>query len=183
MEEKFNNFQQEIQQLNEKAEKVQIENWTNMKMKDIVFDSNINKWKVDESEFDKLITNKQNLIFLIESHNNIKFGGFISSKIDKIDKWISDENSFLFTFKDNKPMKFDVKKDFRKNQVFYLFQKSDNWLFQIGHDIYICKQNEKSTIYQNEHSSFDYQGIEEVLIGRTGGWCFSPKRIMVFQMK
>ena len=152
-------------------------------MKDIVFDSNIHKWKEDESEFDSLILNKQNLLFLIETDENIKFGGFISSKIYKY-YFISDENSFLFTFKDNKPMKFDIKKDM-KNYVFLLLKKSDDRLFLIGYDdIYIRKQNIKSTIFQNEDlSSFDYQGIDKALIGKTGFWCFSPKRIMVFQME
>ena len=52
-------------------------------------------------------------------------------------------------------------------------------------DILIYKQNRKSSIYQNEYSPFDYQGIENALIGKTG-WPesrFSTKRIMVFQMK
>ena len=133
----------------------------------------------------KKIKNKQNLLFLIEFENiNIKFGGFISSKIDKFyPSSISDENAFIFTFKDNKPMKFNIKKD-KKDKAFYLCHKSDslNRLFEIGNDdIRIYKQNIKSSIYQNENSAFNYQGIENALIGKTGG--FSPKRIMVFQME
>ena len=48
-----------------KEQKVQIEDWTNLKMKDIVFDSNIHNWNKETSEFDSLILNKQNLIFFI----------------------------------------------------------------------------------------------------------------------
>ena len=151
-----------------------------LKMKDVVFDSNIHKWKEDESEFDQLILNKQNLIFLIESHNDIKFGVFISSKINKD---ISDENAFIFTFKDNKPMKFDIKKN-KKDFAFLLKDKSDDSLFDIGnYDIYINKQNIKSSIRQEDRSSFDYKGIENALIGREGFWCFTAKRVMVIQMK
>ena len=131
-------------------------------MKEIVFDSNIHNWKKDESEFDDLILNKQNLLFLIETDDNIKFGGFISSKIDGYYNYISDENAFVFTFKDNNPMKFDIEKD-KKDQAFFLY--------------------EKSSIYQNKYSSFDYQGVENALTGRTGISCFSPKRILVIQMK
>ena len=164
-----------------KEQKVQIENWTNLKMKDIVFDSNIHNWEEYESEFNDLILNKQNLIFLIEIEHNIKFGGFISSKIDKY-HWISDENAFLFTFKDNNPMKFDIEKD-DEDTAFYLCEKSHGYLFEIGYlDIDIFKQNYKSTIYQDDNSSsFDYQGNEKALIGKTGG--FSPKRILVIQIK
>ena len=41
-------------------------------MKDVVFDSNIHNWKVWESEFDDLILNKQNLLFLILQGTNIE---------------------------------------------------------------------------------------------------------------
>ena len=78
-------------------------------------------------------------------------------------------------------MKFKIK----KNEAFYLYNKS-NWnLFQIGFaDIYIHKQNRKSFVYQNDRSSFDYQGIENALIGKTGyNSLFEPKRILVIQMK
>ena len=97
----------------------QIEKWTKLKMKEIIFDSKIHNWKEDESNFDSKILNKSNLLFLID-FEGIKFGGFISSKIDKIDEWIKDDHAFIFTFKDNKPMKFDIKKD-KKDKVFYLY--------------------------------------------------------------
>ena len=156
-------------------------------MKDIIFDSNVHKWKEYESEFDDLILNKQNLLFLIETDDNIKFGGFISSKIDKIKKTISDSNAFLFTFEDNKPMKFDILKD-KKNCAFGLWNKSSDGLFDIGNqDILIYKQNwVESSIYQEDRSSFDYQGIENALIGKTVydiSMSFEPNRILVIQMK
>ena len=95
-------------------------------MKEVAFDSNIHNWKEDESEFYYLILNKQNLIFLIETDDNIKFGGFISSKIDKYypPYFVYDEKAFVFTFKDNKPMKFNIKKDWRKDHAFYLYKKT-----------------------------------------------------------
>ena len=94
----------------------------------------INNWKVDESQFDLKIMNKSNLLFLIESDDGIKFGGFISSKIEKIWKYpdyksISDNKAFIFTFKYNKPMKFDIKKDWKKDKAFFLCDKSYDVLF------------------------------------------------------
>ena len=130
------------------SEIIQIEKWTNMKVSEIVFDSKKHNWKEDKSVFDQLILNKQNLIFLIETEDNIKFGGFISSKIDKIRKFISDENAYVFTFKDNNPMKFDINK-YRKYDAFYLFNKLNYCLFEIGYeDIFIFKHNQKSNIFQ-----------------------------------
>ena len=160
-------------------------------MKEIIFDSNIHKWKYKESKFDSFILNKENLLFLIETNDKIKFGGFVSSKIDKIvhnddnkiENYISDSNSFIFTFKDNKPMKFDIKKD-NKYYSFRLYNEFSNRLFGIGYnDIVICKQYKKSTIYQFEYSSYDYQGIEKAVIGKIGYQIFSPKRILVIQMR
>ena len=140
-----------------------------------------------ESEFDKIIINKQNIIILIENEEGIKIGGFISTQIDKITnygdnkKWISDEKSFLFTFKDNKSMKYDIKKD-KQDKAFCLYDKSHLNLFSIGNnDIVIEKIMDNTRIYQNERSSFDYEGKENALIGKTGD--FSTKRIIVIQMK
>ena len=72
----------------------------------------------------------------------------------------------------------------KKDEAFGLYDKSYYGLFIIGeYDIIIFKQNNKSSIYQNEYtSSFDYQGIEEALIGRTGWDCLTTKRILVIQM-
>ena len=65
-----------------------------------------------------------------------------------------------------------------------MITKLHSCLFDIGlNDIDIRKQNYTSDIYQDENSSFDYKGIENALIGRTGWECFTPKRILVIQMK
>ena len=102
------------------VERYKIEKWCNLIMDSIIFDLDIHNWKQNESEFDKLISNKRNLLFLIESDDGIKFGVFISSQI-YVGKWISDENAFVFTFKDNKPMKFDIKKNVNEKKSIILF--------------------------------------------------------------
>ena len=61
--------------------------------------------------------------------------------------------------------------------------KYDERLFQIGwNDVEICKENFKSTIFQNDFCSFDYHGIENALIGKIFPFSFYPKRILVIQM-
>ena len=69
---------------------------------------------------------------------------------------------------------------------FYLCDKYDEWLFWIGEfDISIQKKGfDGSNI---SPSSFNYEGMEDVLIGTTGTWSdtngrFIPKRIVVIQM-
>ena len=159
-----------------------LEEWTNKKCGEIIFDSDIDNWSQNTSEFDDLILNKRNLLFLIKSDNNIKFGGFLNTIIDKRgdDKWIKDENAFLFTFKDNKPMKFNIKKD-KSEYAFIVRTKKQEDLFNFGYyDINIYKKGYKSEIKPN---TFEYEGNTNALIGRTGPRCFSPKRIIVIQMK
>ena len=78
-------------------------------------------------------------------------------------------------------MKFDIKKD-NKNEAFWLYKKYDNELFKFGNnDIVIYKKDLKS-FCKDYNSSFDYKGIKNALIGKTGN-AFYPKRILVIQMK
>ena len=166
-----------------KEEKIQIQEWCHLKMKKIIFDSNIHNSKLNESQFDSLVLNKSNLLFLIQSDDDIQFGGFISTKINKIDKLIFDENAFAFTFKDNKPMKFNLKKDNKKHASFKLFDKNNERLFLLGEgDIMLNKFHRYSSLYENESCSFDYEGNKNVLIGKTGFLCLTLKRIIVIQM-
>ena len=165
-----------------KEEKRNIEKWSKLKMKEIIFDSKINNWSKHKSELNQVIMNKSNLVFLIETNENIKFGGFISSKINKINTFIGDEKVFIFTFKDNKPMKYDIKKE-KKSIAFCLWNTLNDYLFNIGnHDIDISKDNNLSSIFQNQTSSFDYKENEKALIGKTGWFCVEIKRILVIQM-
>ena len=55
---------------------------TNLKIKEILFDSEIHDWEIGTSEFDLKIFGKEKLLFLIEDTENNLFGGFINSKID-----------------------------------------------------------------------------------------------------
>ena len=48
---------------------------------------------------------------MIETEDGIQFGGYIEKQIDKIDGKIEDSNTFLFSFKDNKIMKYSLKKN------------------------------------------------------------------------
>ena len=66
-----------------------------------------------------------------------------------------------------------------------LFISSNEWLFHVGKDIHVKKKG----IYRSyiDQQSFNYEGMENVLIGRTGSdgygqGCFMPKHIVVIQM-
>ena len=172
--------------INEK-EKIQIEKWTKLKMKEIIFDSKIHNWNLQECNFHEKIFNKQNLLFLIETDENIKFGGFISSKINKYYDWvndiesISDKNAFIFTFNQNKQLKFDIKKEYW-NHSFQLYKKSNDVLFQFGNkDFSIEKEDcNYSFVCQNSKCYFDYLDYENILIGKCS--FIKIKSLYVIQM-
>ena len=137
--------------------------------------------------FIESILNKSQLIFLIETDDNIVFGGYINSEIDIIgehyEDWIFDEKMFLFTLRDDMPMKIKRKQKGRRDNAFYLYQNNFDRLFSMGNgEIIIYKGMFNSCCYQND-TVFNYKGMRNALIGRTGYKCFMVKRITVLQMK
>ena len=169
-------------------EQKQLEEWTSLKCSDIVFDSNVDNWSEDTSEFNEKIIGKKQLAFLIETEDGEKFGYYLNTEI--IEKYWqkygdprieTDNNSFEFNLESNgrlpKPMKFEIK-DLEKCG-YLLFEKSDGYLIKLG-DIRLFKENYKnlSRCYQFEND-FDYHGIENALCGK---FHFTPKRILVIQM-
>ncbi|EMS14795.1 hypothetical protein KM1_334920 [Entamoeba histolytica HM-3:IMSS] len=162
-------------------EMLQIEEWTNRKVGNIIFDSNIDNWKVSTSVFDQRIINKEYIMVLIEDEEGNKFGGYVNSKIDKVGGYINDSKSFLFSLVSNGRMegmkKFDIKEP---EYAFYLYNQLCDWLFDFGYcDITIGKENDKTRSCCRQ-LSFEYEGIESLLCGK---YNFTPKRIMVIEMK
>ena len=125
----------------------QIEEWTKLKCEEIVFDSTKDNWEENTSTFDSKILNKNKLVFIVEDTEGNKFGGYIDAKIDGIFenpdwKIITDSKSFVFSLESNGRLngmkKFNIKKP---EEAFYLYNKSDDYLFSIGEcDIVIYKK-------------------------------------------
>ncbi|BFU19403.1 predicted protein [Entamoeba histolytica] len=169
----------------------QIEKWTNRKVFDILFDSDIDNWYRYTSVFDKRIMNKEHIIIIIEDTKGNKFGGYVNSKIDKVagiwifNGFINDSQSFLFSLESNGRMKGMKKFDIIQPEcAFYLYTQSDDYLFSFGgSDIVVYKQNNKTESHCKQ-SSFEYEGISNALCGKE--WftnSFTPKRIIVIEMK
>ena len=135
------------------------------------------------------------MAILIENEYGIRYGGFIYSTIDKYETFnnktweyegLNDTESFVFTFKDNKPMKFELKEDKKNEPIFHLCDCIIDSLFAFGnefeYEIWIGKKNIKSYCQQNEKSIYDYKGNENALIGITGRENqFDIKRIIAIQ--
>ncbi|BFU20582.1 TLD, putative [Entamoeba histolytica] len=159
----------------------QIEEWTNRKVEDILFDSDIDNWNKNTSVFDQRIMNKEHIIIIIEDEEGNKFGGYVDSKIDKVG-WINDSQSFVFSLESKGRIegmkKFDIK---TPEGAFCLFNQSHDclFIFGFGHDIFVFKENYKTQSHCNQYS-FEYEGISNALCGK---YSFTPKRIIVIEMK
>ena len=55
----------------------QIEKWTSMNTKDVIFDSNCCEWSSFKSTFDTRIFGKQKLLILIKIQDLLTIGGFV----------------------------------------------------------------------------------------------------------
>ncbi|EMS14749.1 hypothetical protein KM1_299820, partial [Entamoeba histolytica HM-3:IMSS] len=64
------------EEMKRKEEMRQIEEWTNRKVGNILFDSDKDDWNVDTSVFDQRIMYKEHIIIIIEDSEGNKFGGY-----------------------------------------------------------------------------------------------------------
>ena len=167
-----------------------------MKFDRILFDSEINDWQIESSQFDKRIYGKQNIIILMEDNEMNMFGCYINAKIDKYqyienDEWkggrITDKNAFIFSLKSNgrftEPIAFDIFEQC-SDWAFILFKSDLETLFSVGGgcDITIAKQNIANSCSCIQHS-FNYRNLQNVLVGKTGDDnSFTIQRIRVLQM-
>ncbi|BFU24423.1 predicted protein [Entamoeba histolytica] len=162
----------------------QIEEWTNRKVFNILFDSDIDNWSKDTSVFYQRIMNKEHIIIIIEDEDGNKFGGYVNSKIDEVNDYINDSKSFLFSLESTGRiegmMKFDIK---QPQHAFGVWNQTNNCLFEFGgNDIIVCKENDK-TKSSCKQSSFEYNGMSNALCGKQLPECFTPKRFIVIEMK
>ena len=160
---------------------LQIEEWTKNQFEEIIFDSNINNWNKNTSEFDSIILNKEKVIIVIEDKKRNIFGCFLNDKISLNESFQSKE--FLFSLKRNgkKTMKKYERNNERKNERnnwgFTVFKKESNALFTIGeNDICILKKNNKNKCYCNLINSNELFSIDHLNQ-------FEVKRIFILKMK
>ena len=130
----------------------------------------------------------------------IRYGGFLYKIIDRYCETdhetnkvlgIIDYKSFTFTFKDNNPVKFITKEEYKEltpRPHFILYHDIDWRLFVFGNcDIYVAKKGRKALCESNNASLFDYTNFENALVGQSG-WDnekerFDIKRVVVLQFE
>ena len=109
-----------------------------------IFDSNQHYQNIKDSEFERIMRNQSNVIILIETIDNQKFGCAILHQINQIRKYIEDSEAFLFQFDSNgNPIeKYLINENSFTIEIFD--DKNDNLFVIRKNDIVIKKKrNEK----------------------------------------
>ena len=68
-----------------------------MKSEEIIFDFDIDDNLLKTSQLETKIIDHQSLLFIIDDSNGNTYGGYVSSRIEKWNTWIEDQNSFIFS--------------------------------------------------------------------------------------
>ena len=170
----------------------QLEQWTGLKCNEILFDSKIDNWSKETSNFNDLIIGKRQLVFLIEDTTGEKFGYYLNTEIIEKYDYVrvgTDNSSFQFNLESNGRLPGSMRFEIRDIRCGYcLCAKSSDKLINLG-DISLCKENKKNKSYCAQSLSFfNYHGIENALCGKISSYKrddqhFTPKRIIVIQMK
>ena len=89
------------------GELIQLEQWTNKKCLEVIFDSDKDNWSENTSVFGDKLMNKSNLVFVIEEENNNKFGYYFNGTVKTDGSNMKAQGSFMFTLKSNGRMNGD----------------------------------------------------------------------------
>ena len=126
--------------------------------------------------------------------------GELSAKIDEYEHidprthfhaGISDPKAFIFTFRNNNPLKFDIMYDKRNDSTFILCKNDLKPLFAFGacriYEIWVGKEGVKSYCYNRYtglEPNFDISDNPKILTGYAGCYNqFEIKRVLVIQFK
>ena len=159
----------------------QLEEWTSLKLTDVIFDSDIDNWSKHSSVFNDRIIKKSHLLFLLEDENKEKFGYYLHSEIlERISINLpADYKSFHFNLNVTNPLSSPIKcNQLSIEKGYCLHHNSTIGLIELG-DFILYKNNinMKSCInYSDDH--FNYP-INHSLFYHSNQ--FSVHRILVLQ--
>ena len=111
----------------------QLEEWCQLKLDKVLFDSQCDNWSKDTSIFGESILQNNHIAIVIEDEDGNKFGVYINETINHYYPWIKDKNAFVFTIQQRgiiKQMKrFPI---LESEYAFLLYDKTCELLFSVG---------------------------------------------------
>ena len=163
----------------------QLEEWTQLKCDEILFDTNEENWTAKQCIFNDKIIGKNHLIFLIQDEKGERFGYYFNNVMTERyfpSRIETDINSFHFNLQSNgrlsQPMKFEIK-DIKEGGC-VLFEKLDYRLFACGELLLMKKRMKHASHCLQCDETVEHHEIENALRGEVG--FFVAKRITVIQM-
>ena len=149
-----------------------LEEWSNMKEGEIIYDSDCNGWSQDV--FINTVENRSNCYFIAFTDENYVFGGFSPSK-EKL------EDTFLFTFNENgimnKVKKYNI---IDKKNGGVKLSKCTHCLFSFHCGISIYPTGERETFASNSIGMYYKDAYKRCITGTSKS--FDVERIVVIQM-
>ncbi|KAL7715014.1 TLDc domain-containing protein [Entamoeba marina] len=156
-----------------------LKQWCNKKHYRVLFDSRVDVDNWGNNKFLQKILNKSNLYFISSDDKGNVYGGYVRSTVNKINGYIQDYSSFVFSLTRNyekRNSKYDIKRCgdeafglWSNNQYDILYQFGDDIIVRSNYDNCYCKQ-----------CCYDYYG-KNVLIGNHP-FTFTVQRVIVLEM-
>ena len=165
-----------------------LEQWTEMKCSKILFDSTVDDWSYDTSEFKEKIIYQSHLVFLIEDEISEKFGFFTFENPTSLVWYKSHVSDFQFnlniTGNISQPMKYEL---INTKDYYCVYKRLLPELF-VNYTIYIYKQLENQQNKSHFHvldDHYNYHGITNPFGRKLSSYYyhyFCCKRLTVIQM-
>ncbi|KAL7718240.1 TLDc domain-containing protein [Entamoeba marina] len=160
-----------------------LKKWSGKQNYNIIFDSKVQG--DGKGVLEHIILNKRNLYFIsFDDQNNI-FGGYLKKSIKKMDSYVRDSKSFVFSLQRNghvKNKKFPIIKNY-EDYAFYMSSNINDCLYCFGgsdysSDIYAWKIGYKYSFC--DYNYYNYRGESYPLRDDTD--YFTIKRFVVLEM-
>ncbi|KAL7716025.1 TLDc domain-containing protein [Entamoeba marina] len=152
--------------------------WSGKKIETIIFDSDIDDWKNDTLQL--ILLNKSNLYFISFDDNNNIVGGYFSDTITRINTFLTDDQSFVFSIRKNGIItlqKFHVKPVYKG--ICLNIVTNSSALYMFGSDLVVGLVN--SPYSCSILNCFDYKDVAQPF-GYTTNEFYVTNRILIIQM-
>ena len=158
----------------------EIEKWTKLKAKEIIFNSEKDNWEKGNPIFKSIVRDKEQLVFFVETTEGIVLGGVFMNKITSIGTTLADDRCFLFSNQSGEMIQFPIDPMKSSNALKILFTFGYD-LFIFGNDLVVKKEDAKYESYVNEKDPVFMYPAKNSLLGREG--TFDIKKILVIQLE
>ncbi|KAL7715688.1 TLDc domain-containing protein [Entamoeba marina] len=162
-----------------------LEEWSELKQFNVLFDSDVDG-NVSNETFNSKVIGKSNLYYINYDEDGNVFGCFVKDEVWKTNEYINGLGWFMFSLNSNERIK-NPKRWLPKqscDEGFILYEKHVSY-YAIGNsgwnDFCVCKINQKSSWCDNISKAFKGLGNSD-LTGSRFPNLFSVKRIVVIQM-